>query len=189
MFWTDGSIYKGEWVKGIQHGYGEMLFPDGTKKVGVFDHNTFVSPTENNQDNSRKSQLRSRDYDDKNNNTIQEEEQSTEKDLNRRSDQEFYLQVPKERIKQSRKISREQNKNNSVHIPQTSNLSKRNNFKRTSLINRDIEDIDRPNYMNYKYENNDGGNDGYTPIKFRPSPSNLPAIHERSTKTNYGSRK
>jgi hypothetical protein len=44
MYWIDGSIYKGEWVRGIQHGFGEMIFPDGTKKVGIFDHNTFVSP-------------------------------------------------------------------------------------------------------------------------------------------------
>ena len=29
MYWTDASIYKGELVKGIQHGYGEMSFPDG----------------------------------------------------------------------------------------------------------------------------------------------------------------
>ena len=28
MYWTNGSICKGEWVKGIQHGYGEMSFPD-----------------------------------------------------------------------------------------------------------------------------------------------------------------
>lgn len=48
MYWTDGSIYKGEWTKGIQHGFGEMIFPDGTKKVGMFDHNTFVSPVNDN---------------------------------------------------------------------------------------------------------------------------------------------
>lgn len=48
MYWTDGSVYKGEWIRGIQHGYGEMIFPDGTKKVGMFDHNTFVSPVQDN---------------------------------------------------------------------------------------------------------------------------------------------
>lgn len=48
MFWIDGSIYKGEWIKGIQHGYGEMVFPGGSKKIGMFDHNTFVAPVEDN---------------------------------------------------------------------------------------------------------------------------------------------
>jgi len=23
MKWTDGSVYEGEWLKGIQHGYGK----------------------------------------------------------------------------------------------------------------------------------------------------------------------
>ena len=53
MYWTDGSIYKGEWVKGIQHGYGEMIFPDGTKKVGMFDHNTYVPSVEDGQLNTQ----------------------------------------------------------------------------------------------------------------------------------------
>ena len=29
MYWNDASIYKGEWVKGIQNEYGEISFPDG----------------------------------------------------------------------------------------------------------------------------------------------------------------
>ena len=38
MYWTDGSNYQGEWIRGIQHGYGRMVFPDGTKKVGYFEN-------------------------------------------------------------------------------------------------------------------------------------------------------
>lgn len=41
MYWTDGSSYQGEWVKGIQHGYGKMLFPDGTKREGYFENNVY----------------------------------------------------------------------------------------------------------------------------------------------------
>ena len=41
MSWTDASVYKGKWAKGIQHGYGEMYFPDGTKKIGSFENNVF----------------------------------------------------------------------------------------------------------------------------------------------------
>jgi hypothetical protein len=43
MMWIDGSIYKGYWEKGIQHGLGVMIFPDGFKKVGFFDNNIFVT--------------------------------------------------------------------------------------------------------------------------------------------------
>ena len=41
MYWTDGSIYKGEWFKGIQHGKGIMTFPDGRIKDGLFENNVF----------------------------------------------------------------------------------------------------------------------------------------------------
>ena len=41
MSWTDGSVYEGDWVKGIQHGYGKMKFPDGTIKEGYFENNVF----------------------------------------------------------------------------------------------------------------------------------------------------
>ena len=41
MFWTDGSIYRGMWHKGIQHGKGRMEFPDGTIKEGLFENNIF----------------------------------------------------------------------------------------------------------------------------------------------------
>ena len=29
MRWTDGSVYIGQWMRGIQHGWGKMIFPDG----------------------------------------------------------------------------------------------------------------------------------------------------------------
>jgi hypothetical protein len=44
MYWTDGSIYKGNWVNGIQHGYGKMIFIDGTMNEGIFDHNVYQGP-------------------------------------------------------------------------------------------------------------------------------------------------
>jgi hypothetical protein len=47
MMWTDGSMYEGEWINGIQHGQGMMVFPDGTVKVGLFENNVFVRETEN----------------------------------------------------------------------------------------------------------------------------------------------
>jgi hypothetical protein len=44
MVWTDTSVYKGEWIRGIQHGHGKMIFPDGTEKEGYFDNNVFKGP-------------------------------------------------------------------------------------------------------------------------------------------------
>ena len=41
MLWTDGSMYEGEWVNGIQHGLGRMVFPDGQQKEGFFENNVF----------------------------------------------------------------------------------------------------------------------------------------------------
>lgn len=41
MKWTDGSLYSGVWNKGIQHGIGKMVFPNGTIKEGVFEMNVF----------------------------------------------------------------------------------------------------------------------------------------------------
>ena len=29
MIWEDGSCYIGQWVDGIQNGYGKMYFPEG----------------------------------------------------------------------------------------------------------------------------------------------------------------
>jgi hypothetical protein len=44
MVWVDGSRYIGQWIRGIQHGYGKMIFPDGTFKEGYFDNNVFIGP-------------------------------------------------------------------------------------------------------------------------------------------------
>lgn len=44
MKWTDGSIYKGHWVKGVQHGIGIMKFPNGKSRAGFFEKNIFVLP-------------------------------------------------------------------------------------------------------------------------------------------------
>jgi hypothetical protein len=41
MTWTDGSMYHGNWIKGIQHGNGKMCFPNGVVKEGVFENNVF----------------------------------------------------------------------------------------------------------------------------------------------------
>lgn len=42
MRWTDGSVYKGEWLNGVQNGKGEMRFVDGTTKAGLFENNVFI---------------------------------------------------------------------------------------------------------------------------------------------------
>ena len=46
MYWTDGSVYKGEWKKGIQNGRGVMSFPDGRIKDGYFENNVFKGNTQ-----------------------------------------------------------------------------------------------------------------------------------------------
>ena len=45
MYWTDGSVYKGEWRKGIQYGRVVMTFPDGRIKDGYFENNVFKGNT------------------------------------------------------------------------------------------------------------------------------------------------
>lgn len=34
-------MYEGEWTRGIQHGIGRMVFPDGQAKEGYFENNVF----------------------------------------------------------------------------------------------------------------------------------------------------
>ena len=41
MRWTDGSVYRGAWHKGVQHGIGIMFFPNGDKRSGIFENNVF----------------------------------------------------------------------------------------------------------------------------------------------------
>ena len=42
MYWTDGSIYRGLWERGIQHGEGELIIPGKGVKKGLFQNNTFI---------------------------------------------------------------------------------------------------------------------------------------------------
>ena len=46
MEWIDGSIYEGEWLNGIQHGFGKMTFPSGKIKEGIFEDNVFKGKTD-----------------------------------------------------------------------------------------------------------------------------------------------
>jgi hypothetical protein len=41
MKWVDGSMYIGEWSRGIQHGKGKMVLQDRTVKEGNFENNVF----------------------------------------------------------------------------------------------------------------------------------------------------
>ena len=45
MYWADGTIYKGDWIKNSRQGYGLMTFPDGRLKEGQFDTNVFQGQT------------------------------------------------------------------------------------------------------------------------------------------------
>lgn len=42
MFWNDGSVYKGQWLDGEQHGEGILYMADGRIKEGVFEKNRFI---------------------------------------------------------------------------------------------------------------------------------------------------
>ena len=48
MIWVEGlhstseTTYEGEWDRGIQHGSGSLILPDGTMKEGYFDNNVYV---------------------------------------------------------------------------------------------------------------------------------------------------
>jgi hypothetical protein len=41
MRWTDGSVYRGSWHKGVQHGIGIMLFSNGDRRAGMFEQNFY----------------------------------------------------------------------------------------------------------------------------------------------------
>ena len=41
MFWVDGSVYIGDWIDGVQHGYGVMIFSNGERKEGLFEGGVF----------------------------------------------------------------------------------------------------------------------------------------------------
>lgn len=42
MTWHDGSVYRGAWEHGMQHGLGRLELPDGRVKEGLFRQNKFV---------------------------------------------------------------------------------------------------------------------------------------------------
>jgi hypothetical protein len=42
MRWVDGTVYKGEWKDGHQHGKGKLIQPDGTVLEGYFRKNVFL---------------------------------------------------------------------------------------------------------------------------------------------------
>ena len=45
MTWNDGTNYKGEWLKGQQHGRGVMSFVDGRLKDGLWEAGVFKGRT------------------------------------------------------------------------------------------------------------------------------------------------
>ncbi len=36
FMWSNGKIYQGQWENGKQHGKGEIIYPDGRKKKGIW---------------------------------------------------------------------------------------------------------------------------------------------------------
>ena len=42
MTWKDGTRYIGQWKNDIQNGKGTLIFPDGSKKRGLFQNNVLV---------------------------------------------------------------------------------------------------------------------------------------------------
>lgn len=43
MFWTNGSVYKGQWHLGLQHGRGELYVPGQGHITGIFHENILVN--------------------------------------------------------------------------------------------------------------------------------------------------
>mmetsp|Transcript_6976 Transcript_6976/g.6508 ORF Transcript_6976/g.6508 Transcript_6976/m.6508 type:complete len:95 (-) Transcript_6976:193-477(-) len=42
MTWNDRTCYEGDWFRGIQHGYGKIVYPDGSSKEGYFENNVYI---------------------------------------------------------------------------------------------------------------------------------------------------
>jgi hypothetical protein len=40
--WKDGTRYLGQWKSDIQNGKGTLIYPDGSKKRGIFQNNVLV---------------------------------------------------------------------------------------------------------------------------------------------------
>jgi hypothetical protein len=48
MYWRDGSVYKGDWEQGMQHGFGEITLTDGRVQKGKFENNQFIEVVKDN---------------------------------------------------------------------------------------------------------------------------------------------
>ena len=44
MKWRDGTVYEGMWKRGVQQGYGVIIYPEGRMKAGYFVNNIMVQP-------------------------------------------------------------------------------------------------------------------------------------------------
>ena len=56
MRWNDGSVYRGNWIKGKQDGYGEYT-RDGELYEGIFKDNVYIGKSE-------LEEIKENDYDD-----------------------------------------------------------------------------------------------------------------------------
>ena len=46
MHYDDGSIYDGEFLNGMRHGKGKVIYPDGTSYEGRFEEdNNYTAPS------------------------------------------------------------------------------------------------------------------------------------------------
>lgn len=41
MYFSDGTIYKGDWTRGLQNGRGTIVNPDGSIVEGYFVNNVY----------------------------------------------------------------------------------------------------------------------------------------------------
>lgn len=44
MSWIDGSKYHGQWLDGVQEGFGVMLCDNGKIRAGFFEKNVYLKP-------------------------------------------------------------------------------------------------------------------------------------------------
>ena len=44
MEWIDGNKYEGQWVDGVQQGFGIMSTDNGKTRAGFFDKNVYIKP-------------------------------------------------------------------------------------------------------------------------------------------------
>ena len=42
MYWSDGTVYIGNWHKGKQSGKGCLRLPNGIVREGIFENNKFM---------------------------------------------------------------------------------------------------------------------------------------------------